>query len=264
MKNFLHDKMRWAGMDTRCEVFGLFARDIPQEGLARIDRGRKRQGIIPDSRFPATRRWRGKGCYFGRFEIHYWHWAELSPQPKETGRAKEGCGEECLGSGSGIQTSRCVVRHQVLWGAKGSQRTASGRGSSAEASGLLWHSPGMELWSIGEASDTVHSLIHTITEARLKISAQQPGRRAMRSIDVERAQLVGSLRRQISFVAVRANARLILSRMESHVGQGAGEAAKRRQHVAVLERQERRERQAHAISVIQGKNLLRRGQFLME
>ena len=114
-------------------------------------------------------------------------------------------------------------------------------------------------WSFGvwgEASDTVHSLIHTITEARLKISAQQPGRRAMRSIDVERAQLVGSLRRQISFVAVRANACLILSRMESHVGQGAGEAAKRRQHVAVLERQERRERQ--------GKNLLRRGQFLME
>ena len=122
-------------------------------------------------------------------------------------------------------------------------------------------------WSFGvwgEASDTVHSLIHTITEARLKISAQQPGRRAMRSIDVERAQLVGSLRRQISFVAVRANARLILSRMESHVGQGAGEAAKRRQHVAVLERQERRERQAHTISVIQGKNLLRQGQFLMD
>ena len=30
------------------EVFGLFSHLIPQEGLSRIERGRKRQGMVPD------------------------------------------------------------------------------------------------------------------------------------------------------------------------------------------------------------------------
>ena len=31
-----------------CEVFNLFADCIPQAGLARIERGRHRQGLVPD------------------------------------------------------------------------------------------------------------------------------------------------------------------------------------------------------------------------
>ena len=31
-----------------CEVFNLFTHLIPQEGLSRMDRGRKRQGLVPD------------------------------------------------------------------------------------------------------------------------------------------------------------------------------------------------------------------------
>ena len=57
-------------------------------------------------------------------------------------------------------------------------------------------------------------------------------------------------------LAVRANARLILSRMESHVGPGAADAARRRQQTMLLERQEAKERQAQAISLRQGRNLL--------
>ena len=92
---------------------------------------------------------------------------------------------------------------------------------------------------------------------------QQPGRAGQqwRSLEGERAQIVGSLRRQVSLVAVRANARLILSRMESFVGPGAAEAAKRRQWAVQLERQEAKERQANALSFSQGRNLLRRGFF---
>ena len=52
MKVALLQKMKWAGMAVRCEVFGLFSRDIPQEGLARMERGRKRQGIVPDFLLP--------------------------------------------------------------------------------------------------------------------------------------------------------------------------------------------------------------------
>ena len=40
--------MRWAGLDVECEVFNVFARYIPQQGLSRLERGRKRQGMVPN------------------------------------------------------------------------------------------------------------------------------------------------------------------------------------------------------------------------
>ena len=42
--------LRWAGIEVDCEVFNLFSGLIPQRGLARIERGRKRQGLVPDFR----------------------------------------------------------------------------------------------------------------------------------------------------------------------------------------------------------------------
>ena len=48
MKNFIFRKLRAAGVPTECEVFNLFARELPQEGLARIERGRTRQAMVPD------------------------------------------------------------------------------------------------------------------------------------------------------------------------------------------------------------------------
>ena len=36
------------------EVFNLFARHIPQDGLARIDKNRDRQGMVPDLRINLT------------------------------------------------------------------------------------------------------------------------------------------------------------------------------------------------------------------
>ena len=35
-------------MRASCEVFGLFSNLIPQEGLNRLERGRQRQGMVPD------------------------------------------------------------------------------------------------------------------------------------------------------------------------------------------------------------------------
>ena len=57
----------------------------------------------------------------------------------------------------------------------------------------------------GEASDTIHALIHNIVESRLRVVGQQAGRqgRAKNLADL-RSHLVGSLRRQVSFLAVRA------------------------------------------------------------
>ena len=41
---------KWAGLVVESEVYNLFSRLIPQEGLARYERNRQRQAIIPDLR----------------------------------------------------------------------------------------------------------------------------------------------------------------------------------------------------------------------
>ena len=43
----------WAGIPVDCEVFNLFASCIPQDGLNRLEGGRRRQGLVPDFRVPA-------------------------------------------------------------------------------------------------------------------------------------------------------------------------------------------------------------------
>ena len=40
----------WAGLPVEMEVFNLFSRLIPQQGLARIDMFRQRQAMVPDFR----------------------------------------------------------------------------------------------------------------------------------------------------------------------------------------------------------------------
>ena len=42
MEKLIVEKCRWAGVQVQSEVFHLFAQVIPQEGLSRIERGRKR------------------------------------------------------------------------------------------------------------------------------------------------------------------------------------------------------------------------------
>ena len=46
----LFQMCQWAGLEAEVEVFNLFAASIPQEGLSRMERGRKVQSIVPDMR----------------------------------------------------------------------------------------------------------------------------------------------------------------------------------------------------------------------
>ena len=45
VKMMLARLLKWAKVSFQCEVFNLFAHLIPQEGLSRLERGRKRQGL---------------------------------------------------------------------------------------------------------------------------------------------------------------------------------------------------------------------------
>ena len=51
-KLLLRRLLVWAGIPVTCEVFNLFASSIPQEGLNRLEGGRRRQGLVPDFHIP--------------------------------------------------------------------------------------------------------------------------------------------------------------------------------------------------------------------
>ena len=48
VKMTIFNMCRWAGLPTEVEVFNMFSRHIPQEGLARVDQQRQRQAMVPD------------------------------------------------------------------------------------------------------------------------------------------------------------------------------------------------------------------------
>ena len=54
VKMTLFNLCKWAGLVVETEVYNLFSRLIPQEGLARYERNRQRQAIIPDLRIVQT------------------------------------------------------------------------------------------------------------------------------------------------------------------------------------------------------------------
>ena len=71
------------------------------------------------------------------------------------------------------------------------------------------------------------------------------------------------LRRTLSVVGVRAQAKLLLGRLEV-IGPGAGAAAGRRNYSLNLERIWANQRRADQLSRLQGKSLLRRGHFKID
>ena len=77
------------------------------------------------------------------------------------------------------------------------------------------------------------------------------------------AIITTSIRRKLSVAGVKAQVYSLLGRLEG-LGEGASVAARRRNDAIQLERQWGRERRAHAISVRQGKNIIRRGFFKLD
>ena len=67
----------------------------------------------------------------------------------------------------------------------------------------------------------------------------------------------------LSTASIRAQAQCLLTRM-ANVGEGVGEASKRRHWAAREEERMRRERAAQWIGRVRGRNIVRRGQFLLE
>ena len=120
---------------------------------------------------------------------------------------------------------------------------------------------GVVVGAFGEGSDDLHSLLHHLAISRVRVAGPQKGRRGqMRTEEAELALTTSFLRRTLSVVGVRAQARLLLGRLEV-IGPRATAAAGRRNYALNLERIWANQRRADALSRLQGKALLRRGHF---
>ena len=107
----------------------------------------------------------------------------------------------------------------------------------------------------------LHSLIHHLSMSRVRVAGPQKGRRGqVRTEEAELALTTSFLRRTLSVVGVRAQARLLLGRLEV-IGPRATAAAGRRNYALNLERIWANQRRADALCRLQGKALLRRGHF---
>ena len=114
--------------------------------------------------------------------------------------------------------------------------------------------------AFGEGSEDLHTLVQTMAESKVNAMGLARGREGT---DAELGIVVGQIRRMLSTAGIRAQAQCLLTRM-ANVGEGVGEAAKRRHWAAVEEEKMRRERMAQWIGRARGRNIVRRGQFLLE
>ena len=121
---------------------------------------------------------------------------------------------------------------------------------------------GVAFGRFGEASESVHNLVAVLAKARVKQQELAWGRGDAE----ERPHLsveTGYIRRRLSSAAVMAFGHRLASRM-SQVGvdgQGARQAAQRRQQWQLQEAQARLDRGAAWIARVCGRDIIRRGRF---
>ena len=109
----------------------------------------------------------------------------------------------------------------------------------------------------GEASDGVKKLLDKMVESRV---ASLGLRKGTQEAGKEMSLVTGYLRRRLSSAVMRANVKCLLERLVL-VGEGQGQAGRRREWARREEEQARMEREAHWLETVTGRNISRRGDF---
>ena len=115
----------------------------------------------------------------------------------------------------------------------------------------------------GECSQEIHTLVQKLAEAKVQRAATLPGHQPLfKSHEAQLSSEVAYLRRRLSFTAVQSQARLLLDRLQL-LGDGAPEAARRRERAVEGRRAEARERRAQHVCLLQGRAIRRSGFALL-
>ena len=244
---------QWAGVDAEVEVFNLFAGSIPQQGLSRMERGRKVQSIVPDMRIAIQE----EGNLVQRLhEIKLISSSKTRYTIHREGQDSTRAVDKRSGELNGEYLAKARRTDQTYCG------TEQGNVGPVERKlGSLGHVHGIVVGAFGEGSDDLHALINHLAISRVRYAGPQLGRRGqLRSEEAELALTTTFLRRSLSVCAVRGQAQVLLGRLEV-IAPGGAAAAQRRNNAILLERRWAQQRRADALSNLLGKSLLRRGHF---
>jgi hypothetical protein len=212
VKDKILSLLRWAGVEVRCEVFNLFAGLIPQQGLSRMERGRKRQGMVADFlvRMPgdsAVAELAGGQrdvAVLAELKVITSCPTRYQRAPRHPNRA--------------VQRRAEQLPREYEVKAKKMDSVYGGvpEGEVGPVARKLATYP-FQSWVFGawnEASPDVHTgLVHTLAKARLKkeeLLEGGGGRRLRMTEEAALALLTGQVRRSLSLVAARATARCLL------------------------------------------------------
>ena len=264
IKNKIYSLLKWSGIEVNCEVFNLFAGLIPQQGLSRIERGRKRQGMVADFmvRLPGGAGEAGGGRGGGAVSVL----AELkvvSSCPTWYHRAPRNSIKAVKRRADGLPADylRKADKMDHQFGG-----VPEGQDGPVRRKLLTFPFRSWVFGAWGEASDDVHELVHCLVASRLRHEETLEGgggRRRGMSDKGALAVLTGQVRRTLSLEAARANARCLLERVEV-VGSGGKAATGRRWEAEAVERRMRREQRANMLSLQYGRSVRRRGQFYLQ
>ena len=244
LKMAIHSMCVWARLPVTVEVWGLFSHLIPAQALTRMEKGRKRQAIVPDFRVEMPSPTGGTSHQLAELKVisccETWY---------PLGGRQRGTDKRAGGLKSEYKRKAKKVDQEVI-GIPEDQKGPVER--RLEEFGELL---GLCFGAWGEGSEGVHTLIQTLAEQRLKYQGLQQGRAGS---DQELGILVGQIRRRLSLVAVQAQVDCLLSKLHQ-VGPGNAQLAKRRTWAIHEDQRMARERGAQWMRRVEGVQTLRKG-----
>ena len=181
VKLLLYRLCLWAGLPVEMEVFNIFSRHIPQQGLATIDRDRQRQAMVPDLKIAMTMEGTVRPVLH---EIKVISCSKTRYKPSWTDRA--------------VDKRAAALHQEYVDKAKAADQLYSGVDPTAVGpveSKLVSFGQvkGVVFGNFGEVSEATHKLLEAIATSR---AGSQKGRKGyLRSEEGEKSVVVGQIRK---------------------------------------------------------------------
>ena len=246
IKMAIHSLCIWARVPVTVEVWGLFSHLIPAEALTRMERGRKRQAIVPDFRLDLP-----SPNYETRTQL-----AELKVIS---------CCKSWYTPGSEVRaTDKRAQQLPADYRRKARKVDQDVLGVAKEARGPVERKLeeygdllGLCFGAWGEGSEGVHQLIQGLAESRVTFLGLQRGRPGS---EEELGVCVGQIRRRLSMAVVKAQVTCLLAKLHQ-VGPGNKQLAQKRVWAIREDQRMSMERKAQWIRRVEGVQTIRKGFF---
>ena len=246
IKSCLSSLALYCGVSFVCEPYSLFSAHLPQRPLNRLQAHQARQALRPDFLF--------------RFTSLHGGVEQVIADVKTVSLGNKALYKPGYGGDKAV-----VIRSAQLPGEYRREALKVDRelgfpdGQGPTLRKLQSYPPVLDLCfgAFGESSDGVKRLLDVMAESRLQSLGLRKGSlEAAKEIGL----VTGFLRRRLSSAVIKANVRCLLERLVL-VGEGRGQADKRRQWARLEEAKARMDREAQWQARITGRNLARRGDF---